>query len=291
MLRRLLLVITLISAAATCSAAGLAFQRIALHDYEDGPLIQPGYEYVPGETVWFSVRLNGYSREVQDAEAKLDHASLTWQVRPADASGTLIIPPMRGILDETLRPEDKDWVPKFIGSFEVPQFAPRGVYKIPVTVRDEVSKAEVSGQVEFRVRGGDAPPNDAPLSTRNFRFLAGEDNRFPLRPAVFKRGSPLFARFDIIGYKLEGNNHYSVEYGLAILGGADESGNPKRMLSQETAASETGESFFPQRWIPGGFGLTLDKDVPVGTYRLVLTIRDKLANITQDVIETFEVRE
>jgi hypothetical protein len=286
MLWRLFFLIT-----ALASAADLTIQRLALHDYEDGPQIQAGYEYLPGETVWFSARLAGFTRQVADADAKLDHVRLSWQVRPADASGALIIPPVRGVIEETLRPEDKDWTPKFLINFQVPVYAPRGVYRIPVVVRDELSRAEAAGQIEFRVRAEDAPPADAPLSVRDFRFLAKEDDRFPLRPAVFHQGSPMFTRFEIIGYKLEGNNHFSVEYGLAIQGPLKPDAEPKTMLSQETAASETGESFYAQRWVPGGFGLTLDKDVPVGAYTLILTLRDKVSGATQEFRETFEVRE
>ena len=290
MVRRLLLAVGLL-AASTALAADLSFQRLSLHDYEDGPLIQPGYEYLPGETVWFSARMAGYSRQPEDAESQLDHARLTWQMRPADASGTLIIPPMRGVIDETLRPEDKDWTPKFIANFQVPEYAPRGVYKIPVIVRDEISRAEVSGQIEFRVRAEEAPPKDAAFGLRDFRFLAKEDDRFPLKPAVFRQGTGLFARFEIVGYKLEGNNHFSVEYGLAILGPPSAEGEAKPLFTQATAAAEAGESFYPQRWIPAGFGLNLEKDVPIGQHTLVLTLRDKLSGATQEFRETFEVRE
>ncbi len=291
MLRRLLLAVGLFSTASVAFGAGLAFQRLALHDYEDGPQIQPGYEYLPGETVWFSARIAGYSRQVQDAESQLDHVRLTWQIRPADASGTLIIPPLRGVIDETLRPEDKDWVPKFLASFQVPPYAPRGVYKIPVLVRDEVSSAELSGQIEFRVRSEDDPAADAPFGVRNFRFLAKEDDRFALRPPVFHQGAGLFARFEIIGYKLEGNNHFSVEYGLSILGPPTPEGESKPLFTQESAAADAGESFYPQRWILGGFGLNLDKDVPLGQHILVLTLRDKISGAAIELREPFEVRE
>src|SRR3954468_9968304 len=63
------------------AGADLAIQRLALHDYEDGPLVALGYEYLPGETVWLSGRLNGFAREVVDKESALDHVRLTWQLR------------------------------------------------------------------------------------------------------------------------------------------------------------------------------------------------------------------
>lgn len=288
---RILLAWFAISALGSLPAAGadLAIQRLALHDYEDGPLTVPGYEYLPGEVVWFSARLTGYSREVIDDDAGLDHVRLTWQVRPSDPAGTLIVPPLRGVLEETLRPEDKTWTPKFVVSFELPSYAPRGTYKIPVVVRDDIAKSEVTGQMEFRVRGEDAPAADAPLSLRNFRFLAKEEDRFPLREPAYKQGASLFTRFDIIGYKFEGNNHFAVEYGLAILTPPNAEGVSRLLFQQETAAAETGESFYPQRWIPGGFKLDLDPDVPTGEYTLVLTVRDKVGGNAQEFRQPFRV--
>lgn len=279
-----------IIAAAVASGADIAFQRLALHDYEDGPLITPGYEYLPGETVWFSARLNGFLREALDKDAGLDHVRLTWQLRAADPSGTLIVPPLRGVVDETLQPEDKAWVAKFGANFEVPQYAVRGTYKISVTVRDEIAKRDVSGQMDLRVRGEDAPPAGTAFGLRNFRFLANEDARAPLRPAVYKRGTALFARFDIVGQALEGNNHLSVDYGLAILGPPDADGIAKPLFQQESAAAESKDSFYPQRWVPCAFGLNLDADVPLGEHTLVLTLRDKVSGATQEFRQTFQVQ-
>jgi hypothetical protein len=285
---RLAICVSLVPALA--AGADLAIQRLALHDYEDGPLIAAGYEYLPGETVWLSGRLAGFTREAVDKEAALDHVRLTWQVRANDPGGVLIGPPLRGVIEETLRPEDKTWVPKFVVSFVVPQYAVRGIYKIPVAIRDDVSKAEVSGQVEFRVRGDDPPPASAAFGTRNFRFLAKEEDRFALRPPVYKQGASLFARFDIVGHKFDGNNHFAVEYGISILGPPNAEGVAKPLFAQESAATETGESFYPQRWVPGGFRIDLDKDVPVGEHTLVLTLRDKVAGVTQELRENFTVQ-
>jgi hypothetical protein len=278
------------AASAMAAGADFAIQRLALHDYEDGPLSAPGYEYLPGETVWFSARMTGFLRETLDKDAGLDHARLTWQLRASDPAGTLLMPPQRGVIDETLRPEDKSWVPKFTASFEVPQYAVRGVYKIPVTVRDDVAKTEVSGQVEFRVRGEDPPPAGTAFGLRNFRLLADENARQPLRPVVYKQGTALFARFDIVGHKFEGNNHFSVDYGLSILGPPNEAGVAKPLFVQESAAAESKDSFYPQRWIPCAFGLNLDKDVPVGEHTLVLTLRDKISGASQEFRQAFQVQ-
>lgn len=271
-------------------AADLSFQRISLVSYEDGPPNVPGYEYLPGETAWLSVRIAGFQRAVVDPQAQTDRAQLSWQLRAQDPNGTLLIPPMRGAIEETLGLEDKEWLPKILTSFSIPQYAPRGTYKIPVIVRDEIAKKEVSGQVEFRVRGEELPPADAPLGARNFRFLANPDDRFGMTSPVYRQGSTLIARFDIIGYKTEGNNHFSVDYGLSIQGPPNDEGVSNTLFKQEIAAEQAGESFYPQRWVPGGFGINLDPDVPLGQHTLILTIRDKVGAATQEIRQTFEVR-
>lgn len=276
--------------ASLAGGADLAIQRLALHDYEDGPLVAPGYEYLPGETVWFSGRVTGFLRETADQDAGLDHVRLTWQLRAQDPGGTLLMPPMRGVVEETLRPEDKSWVPKFAASFEVPQYAVRGLYKIPVTVRDDLAKTEVSGQIEFRVRGEDVPPAGTAFGLRNFRFLANENARQPLRPAVYKQGSALFVHFDIVGHKLEGNNRFSVDYGISILGPPGADGAAKPLFVQESAAEETKDSFYPQRWVSCDFRLDLDKDVPTGEHTLLLTLRDKVSGAVQEFRQPFQVQ-
>ena len=287
---RYALVLVVTSHALRISAADLTFQRISLVAYEDGPPNAAGYEYLPGETAWLSVRIAGFQRAVLDAQNKTDRVQFSWQVRAQDPNGILLVPPMRGNIEEILRPEDKEWVPKFLVSFNIPQYAPRGTYHVPVTVRDEIAKKEIPGQVEFRVRGDEAPAPDAPLGARNIRFLANPDDRLGMQSPGYRQGSALVARFDIIGYKTEGNNHFSIDYGISIAGPPDAEGNSKTLFKQEVAAQQASESFYPQRWVPGGFGVNLDPNVPLGQHTLVLTIRDKVGGTSQEIRQTFEVK-
>jgi hypothetical protein len=275
---------------ATASAADLGFQRIVLLEYEDGPPLAPGFEHRPGETVWFNARVTGFQRDAIDKEQSLDRVRVSWQVRALDPDGTLIAPPARGLVEEELRPEDKTYMPKVLVSFMIPQFVPRGTFKVALSIRDELAKKDLTGQVEFRVRGDDPVEKEAAFGLRNFRFLAREDDRFPLNPATFKPGSPMFARFDVIGYKLEGNNHFSVDYSIAILGPPNAEGEQKTVLSQDMPSAEENESFYAQRWIPGGFGLTLDPKVAPGQYTLVVTVLDKIADTKIEERHTFEIR-
>jgi hypothetical protein len=277
----------LLALAAYASAADLAFQRLALHQYEDGPVVASTYEYLPGEVGWFSARIAGYQREARGED---QGARLSWEVRLTDPAGVLIEPPQKGAINELLRREDRDWIPKISATFTVPSYAPRGEYKIAVSVKDEVANATLAGEMLLRVRGEELPPSGE-FGIRNVRFLARAGDRFGMRPAVYQRPGTLFVQFDIVGYRMEATNRFSVEYQVALAASATEQAPEGAILyTQPEAHEESGSPFYPQRWVSGGFSLNFDADVPVGMYTLVITVRDKLGGQERVFREGFEIR-
>lgn len=258
----------------------LAFDRVALHQFEDGPVLAPGYEFVPGETAYFSCRLTGYTtlKKGDTQSVKLD-----WQMRMLDPAGVPIEKDLAGKIEDQVLPEDKDWRPKFLASFVVPGFAPTGTYHIPVKVTDDIAGKQISTDLAFQVRGRDLPPSDT-LTARNFAMLRSENDQFPMRNPIYRPGDTLWARFDIVGYKFAGNNSFSVAYGLAIL---DATG--KQVFAQPQAASEAKESFYPQRYVPGVLSLNLDPNVAKAQYTLVVTIEDKVGNQNWEIRQPFTV--
>jgi len=86
------------------------------------------------------------------------------------------------------------------------------------------------------------------------------------------------------GYKYADRNRYSVEYGLAIL---RESG--EQVFAQPAAASDSSESFYPQRYVPGALSLSLAPEVPEGSYTLLVTIADKIGGQTAEVRGAFRI--
>ncbi len=147
---------TLLCAWVVCGAALLAapkpaVERIALHQFEDGPVLDSSYQFLPGETAYFSCRLNGY--QTQPVEDDHQSAKLSWHMEVRDAMGVLLEEPAQGRIDAELFPEDTNWLPKFLKSFVVPPFAISGEYRISVRVRDEIADGEVSGELKFRVKG------------------------------------------------------------------------------------------------------------------------------------------
>ena len=269
------------AAGAVSAAPKLAFERLALHQYEDGPLLPAAHDFLPGETVWFSCRIAGFESEPAGDNRNV---KLSWQAGLLDPRKIAVEPAKTGRLDESLRFQDKDWVPKFVVSFLLPSFIPGGTYHIPVTVKDEIAGSEISGDLEFHVRAESIEPS-ASFVIRNFRFLRNEDDTAALRPpVVYKPGSTLWARFEMAGYKFEANNKFSVEYGLAILGA-----DGKELFAQPSAAAESKESFYPQLRVPGALSLRLDNNVPLASYTLVVTVRDKIGGDAVELRETFSV--
>jgi hypothetical protein len=273
-----------LSAQTPAAQTKLAFDRLALHQFEDGPVLAPSYEFLPGETVWFSCRIAGFQVEKKGDQRRV---KLAWQMRVLDPEGTPLEKPRAGNIEEGLQTEDKDWKPKFLASFEVPTSAPGGVYRIPVTARDEMAGVEISGQLEFKVRAPAIEPA-SDLTIRDFRFQQTEDDATPFRPAIYRPGGRLWARFDIVGFKFGDNHRYAVSYGLAIQSLADPA-EPKQVFEQPDAAEEAKESFYPQRVVPGMLSLSLDNTVPPGAYALVITVRDKIGGGSTELRAPYEV--
>jgi hypothetical protein len=209
---------------------------------------------------------------------------LTWTMQVLDPDGVPIEKDKSGRIEETLSARDKNWVPKFLEIFTVPPFAPSGQYRVRVKVTDQIATAEASGELEFTVRGHPVEPSPT-LAVRNFRFVRAEDDQVPMRPAIYHPGDTLWAKFDITGYKFAENHKFSVDYGLAILNAAGE-----QIFAQPAAASESRESFYPQRYVPGALSLNLDANVVKAAYTLVIIVHDKIGEQSQESKQAFEVQ-
>ena len=268
--------------AALPASAAFSVDRIALHQFEDGPELGPAHAFLPGESVFFSCRLTGYQSAVTGDNQR--SVKLSWTLDVTDPSGIPLVAGTKGEIAEPIFPQDKNWYPKFLHHFNIPPFVPGGAYHIKITARDEVGKADLTSQLEFQVRGHAVEPSPA-LAARNLRFVKDETDGPPLDPAVYHPGETLWARFDITGYKYGDKNHYSVEYGLAIL---RESG--EQVFAQPAAASDSNDSFYPQRYVPGAVSLNLQPDVPEGSYTLMITMEDKVGGQVAEARREFRIQ-
>jgi hypothetical protein len=268
-----------------CAAPKLTVERIALHQFEDGPLLQSSYEFLPGETAYFSCRLTGYQTQTLDDDRQT--AKLSWNMEVRDAAGALLEPPAQGRIDAELFPEDTNWLPKFLKSFIVPPFATSGEYRITVRVRDEIAGGEVSGELKFRVKGHAPHPSMGPfgeLTAYNAVFLSGEDDALGTGSGVYHPGGKAWVRMDVSGYKFADNNRFSIAFGMAL-----ENADGKQLFSQADAGTETDASFYPQRYSTGTLTLNLDKNLSAGAYTLVVTVHDQIGNQSYEVRAPFRV--
>src|SRR5580704_1423102 len=195
-----LLPILWLMAALLCSAAPtekkIAIVRLVFAQSEDGPAMASSYEFLAGESIFFSCLVEGYSKSDKD------EIFLTYQIQAKDSRGVLVQPSSSDKIEAALAPEDKDWRPKLRDTVVIPPLADSGEYQVLVSVRDERSRATVEARATFQVRGRDVAPSDT-LVVRDFRFLRSEDDTKPLQVAAYRPGDSLWARFIMTGYKMD----------------------------------------------------------------------------------------
>jgi hypothetical protein len=186
-------------------------------------------------------------------------------------------------VEAALAPQDKEWKPKVHPEIAIPPLAGSGTYKIVARVHDEVGKTDAVKEVPFAVRGRDVPASDT-LVVRNFHYYRSEEDPNPLANAVFKAGDAVWARFDIVGYKLGEGNNVEVSYGIAVLNAED-----RVLFTQEQAALEQGGSFYPKRYVPGQMSLTTQSNMRKGDYFIVVKVEDRIGGQKYETKEKFTV--
>src|SRR5579864_7901996 len=104
-LRVLPFVAALILSAAAPPKAFKVFDA-GIHQSEDGPLVEKGTTFVPGEVIFFSCRLDGY--QVSAA----NRVAIQYEFSAVDPAGVPLVEPVKGKIDTELALEDKEWKPK-----------------------------------------------------------------------------------------------------------------------------------------------------------------------------------
>jgi hypothetical protein len=268
-------------AALLCSAAPaekkFAIVKLALAQSEDGPAMASSYEFLAGESIFFSCLVDGYSK------SEKDEIFLTYQIQAKDSRGILLQPASSDKIAATLAPEDKDWRPKLRDTIVIPPLADSGEYQVLVKVRDERDQRTVEAQGTFQVRGRDVAPSET-LLVRDFRFLRGEDDTKPLQVAAYRPGDALWARFIMTGYKMGDKNQFDIEYGLTVL-----RADGTVAYSEPHAAAQKDQPFYPQRYQPGVLNLNFPKDQVLGEYTIVLTVKDNLGGQSFEMRQKFSV--
>jgi hypothetical protein len=265
------------AARAAPPAKQLKIVRPQLHQYDGGPPLASGFQFLVGDLIFVTFQISGYQ---VSPESKVD---LGYAVEAVDPDGTPFVEAIRGKIATQLSPEDKDWLPLVNESAAIPPLAWGGTYRLKLAVEDNLSKQTAKTEIEIPVRGRAIEPSQT-LTVRNFRFLRTEEDADPLLDAVFHPGDAVWIRFDFTGYRYGPKNHVHVEYGIALL---DAQG--KSLFSQPQAAAEDEDAFYPKRYLSGALSLNLEKKIKPGQYVVVLTLRDYAGDQTQETRHEFHV--
>jgi hypothetical protein len=255
----------------------LAIVGVTLHQFEDGPPLASGHQFIPGETVFFSLQVQGYQ------VAPEGKVRLAYRIEASDAGGTPLVATQAGKVETELSYQDKDWLPKIRHSVLIPPHALPGQFRITAWVKDENSGREERAEASFTVRGRQVETSGA-LALRNFRFLRTEEDREPLAVASYRPGDALWARFDITGFKAGEKNRIRVVYGISIL-----SPSGKVLLSEPQAAVEEEAPFYPKRYVSGVISLTVQPKTTPGEYALAVSVRDEVGQQTFESRHAFRV--
>jgi len=232
---------------------------------EDGPTLQGGDAFLSGEQVFFSFQAENYKT------GTTGKVQLTGHVEAFDPKGTPISPSDEIVIGTTVSQEDKDWKPKLRSQVQLPSIAPPGNYKIKFDVEDLQTKQKTAGEITFPVHGR-AVESSPELTVRGLGFYRTQEEENPLRVAAYRPGDVMWVRFDITGFKHGEQNSIDVSYDVSVL-----KGDGTALFSQEAAAVEKSQAFYPQPWVPGEFNLNLQSTMSLGPYTLVITAHDGIA--------------
>ncbi len=85
----------------------------------------------------------------------------------------------------------------------------------------------------------------------------------------------MWAKFDIVGYKLGAQNAVDVSYVTSLISPAG-----KVMWTQPDPAVDKDASFYPKRYVSSSMGINLLKDTKPGVYMLGIEVKDSIGKQT-----------
>ncbi|MEZ5355703.1 MAG: hypothetical protein R2762_23970 [Bryobacteraceae bacterium] len=261
--------------------AALSISESTVSVVEDGPGVADSFRFQQGETVFYRAKVVGYGRRKDDNDR--ESMTVNWKVEVFDSAGVALAPAKADKVDVDLAPQDKEWVPKIRHDFALPPLLDPGTYKIVMTVQDEVAGTTATRETTFGVRGRTVESSDV-LVAAGFRFLRTEQDGKALAPPVYRAGDPVWARFDITGYKFGEGNQYEVSYGLEVF---DATG--KSIYQEPEAAREADQSFYRKRYVPGVLNLRPSADIAKGEYTIALRVKDAIGGVEQESRHTFRI--
>ena len=263
---------------ALLAAEGLQVVHPVLSDSDGGPPNPPTANYRPGDAVFFTCRIAGFTKD------KDDQVRISYVVQALDSNNVPLSEPYKNSVKVEVAPQDKEWMPKVETSIPIPPLLFAGEYKITVKAEDLVGKTSTDFAVPFHVRGReDIKPSDS-LAVQAFRFLRSEDDDKPAERSAYKPGDRLWAKFDITGFRYGPDNRVDVSYVTSIQGA-----DGKTLWTQPQEAGEHAASFYPRAFVPATMSLELKGGVKPGEYTLVVSAKDAVGNQTCELKRPFTI--
>jgi hypothetical protein len=267
-----------------CSAADNPLQIViaGVQRSEDAPFVSGEFHFLPGDYVYLEFQISGYGIQTAN-DTDVRKMSLTYEISPQDAKGTPLVPPATGVIKDELSPEDKNWTPKRRASFLLPSFIAAGKFRLHLSVKDLISNATAERDIPFNIGGVVVIPS-ATLTVQDFQFLRNEDDNEPLEVPAFRPGDTVYVRFNMTGFRLEGENKYQLSYGLAVT-----RPDGKAYLNEQTAAQLSSSSFYPVQFVPGAVAVTSTRAAIHGQYVILLTVHDLIGSQTYQLKRAFTI--
>lgn len=275
-MKRVLLAV--LASTALCAAPTLKLVESAVSDIDGGPSNPVSFEYHPGQVVYFTCRVSGYTQD------KDQQVRLAYSVQGFDARGVPIVEPTKNNLNAEVSPQDKEWLPKIEAGISMPTLLFSGAYKIVVKVDDLVAKTSTELTVPFTVRGADDVQPAEALAVSAFRFLRNEDDNRAAERATYRAGDHLWAKFAIVGFHSGDGNKVDVSYVTSVLGP-----DGKTLWTQREPAGVQEDSFYPKPYIQAEMGIQITAQIKPGQYQLMVQAKDAIGKQNCEVKRPFTI--
>jgi hypothetical protein len=274
---RLIAIFFLLTALLCASPAALEIVRTSIATSDGGPPEPASYEYMPGETLYFTCRIAGFTKTPEEK------VHVAYSVQAFDPKGVPLTEIYKNDIMTDVTPQDKEWMPKIVTEVQLPPLIGGGTYKLVIKAEDLFGKTNTSLDVPFVVRGHEVEPSDT-LTVRNFHFFRTEEATEPVEKAAYKPGDSVWARFDITGFKYGEKNHIDVSYVTMVY-----SPSGKLLWTQPEPAVDQSESFYPKRYVQASMGINLLKDTKPGEFSIGVKVTDNVGKQTFEEKYTFTV--
>lgn len=259
------------------TAKSLTIVNARVESSEDAPAVAAGYEFLPGDFVYFQFEVSGFKVSGNEYSGPRT-LSLAYDIEARDSHGVLLAPPEKGKIREEVAPQDKDWTPKRRASFLLPSYAIYQECRVSLTIHDLLAKTTAHEEFPFILAGTKAELLPS-LAIQTVRFLRTGDDGPGLQVVAYRPGDTIWARFDMTGFKLGPGNLVQLSYDVTV-----RRPDGRIIFHRENAARQKLEGlFYPPQVVPGILSVTTTPDLPHGEYTFIISLKDEIGQKNAEV--------